>query len=56
MSPLVAHAGEEALYVVIPFLLIAFFVYYGKRRHLGDEPADEQTQADPTSPTDDDAV
>lgn len=39
MSPLLAHAGEEILYVLIPIVVIVVLVRLGKqRRHDDDAP------------------
>lgn len=45
MSAVVAHAGEETLYVLVPVLLIMFFVHLGKRRKADDEHDDVQDQS-----------
>lgn len=45
MSPLLAHAGEETLYVLVPVLVVVALVLFGKRRDDSDEQSDEQSPA-----------
>lgn len=37
MFPLIAHAGEEVLYVLIPIVVIVLLVQLGRRRNRGDD-------------------
>lgn len=37
MPALLAHAGEETLYVLIPVLVIVVLVHLGKRRNRPDD-------------------
>lgn len=33
MPPLLAHAGEEVLFVLVPIVMIVLLVQFGKRRN-----------------------
>lgn len=41
MLPLLAHAGEETLYVAIPIVVIVVLVQLGKRRNHRDDQTPE---------------
>lgn len=50
MQPVVAHAGEEVLFVLIPVLLILVLVQVGKRRTVGDEQGEKADRTEGTDP------